>query len=110
MTGVRERVLFVGDSPRADELAAAGYEVERLDEDALRDRYGFEGVPAFVLVAPDGGVRYLGGYTRTKQGNDFIDVTATAAALRGESTGALPVFGCAVSRSLQQRRDPLGLL
>ncbi len=110
MPGMRERVLFVGESPRADELAAAGYEVEKLDEDTLRDRYGFEGVPAFALVAPDGGVRYVGGYTRTKQGSDFVDVSATAAALRGESTHPLPIFGCAVSRALQQRRDPLGLL
>jgi hypothetical protein len=113
LQGVKERVLLVGGSaePRyAADLRAAGYRVDELDETSLGDRYGFEGVPAFALVDPHDRVRYLGGYTRTKQGADFVDVGATRAALRGETVTPLPVFGCAVSRSLQERRDPLRLL
>jgi hypothetical protein len=109
-SGIKERVLLVGDSPYASDLRAAGYPVDQLDESTLRDRYGFEGVPAFALVDPQGRVRYLGGYTRTKQGESFVDVAATRAALRGETVDPLPILGCAVGRSLQERRDPLGLL
>ena len=113
-SGVKERVLLVGGAGGTNELAidlrAAGFPVDELDESALRDRYGFEGVPAFALLDPQDRVRYLGGYTRTKQGEQFADVSATRAALRGETVTPLPVFGCAVSRSLQARRDPLGLL
>ena len=113
LEGVKERVLLVGgsaDASYAADLRAAGYPVDELDETTLGDRYGFEGVPAFALVDPHDHVRYLGGYTRTKQGADFVDVSATRAALRGETVTPLPVFGCAVSRSLQERRDPLRLL
>ena len=113
LEGVKERVLLVGGSAGssyAADLRAAGYPVDELDETALGDRYGFEGVPAFALVDPHDRVRYLGGYTRTKQGADFVDVAATRAALRGDTVTPLPVFGCAVSRSLRERRDPLRLL
>jgi hypothetical protein len=115
LDGVKERVLLVGGgagsaASYAADLRAAGYPVDELDETALGDRYGFEGVPAFALVDPHDHVRYLGGYTRTKQGADFVDVSATRATLRGETVAPLPVFGCAVSRSLRERRDPLSLL
>ena len=110
LAGVKERVLMVGDSPHVAELLAAGYAVDQLDETTLGDRYGFEAAPSFALVDPHGQVRYLGGYTRTKQGNDFVDVSATRAALRGDSVTPYPVLGCAISRQLKERRDPLGLL
>ena len=106
---VAERVMLVGhDAAIQARLEGGGFRVAELTRDELRDRYGFEAAPAFFVVGPDGTVRYVGGYTREKQGpaedGRILDLVRG-----GARPEALPVFGCAVSRRLQAAADPLGL-
>jgi len=51
----------------------------------------------------------LGGYTERKQGFDIQDVSIVERLRNEKSVAELPLFGCAVSRSLQALLDPLGI-
>jgi hypothetical protein len=104
-----ERVLLVGrDQALSQRLAAARYAVEVLTSEALKEQFGVEAAPVFFAVAPDGSVPYLGGYSDFKQGPEQDDRILTSLRL-GRRQDPLPVFGCAVSRELQAKADPLGL-
>ena len=107
-----EAVLLVGESPELEaRLGARGFAVTRVDADELGTRYHVKAAPILVLLAPDGAVRYAGGYTTSKQGPDPRDLDIIARArTEGGLLKALPVFGCAVAEKLRQRLDPTGLL
>lgn len=108
---VSEHVVLVGqsDALRAT-LAARGFDVSTVNADELEATYAIEAVPLLVVVGPDGTVRYSGGYTTSKQGPAPRDREIIERARRRESTEPLPVFGCAASRALRDRLDPIGLL
>jgi hypothetical protein len=105
-----EKVLLVGgdDALRA-RLAARRFDVVPVSAEDLGARYHVSGVPLLVVVAPDGTIRYSGGYTTSKQGPDPRDVEIVADARADRTTTALPVFGCAVSQSLRAALNPLGV-
>lgn len=107
---VAEHVILVGqDNALRDALAGRGFDVATVNADDLEATYGIEAVPLLVVVAPDGTVRYSGGYTTSKQGPAPRDREIIELARRSESTDSLPVFGCAASRELRDRLDPIGL-
>jgi hypothetical protein len=112
-TGVREKVLLVGSNPEIAEdlraLAARSFQIIDTSAAELRDRYHVQAAPLFVVLGPDGAVRYTGGYTPRKQGLDIQDLTILSGLVANEKTLELPVFGCAVSRELQRLLDPLSL-
>ena len=63
----------------------------------------------FWLLAPDGTVRYVGGYTDRKQGLDAKDLAIVADTRAGQDVAPLPIFGCAVSARLRAALNPLGM-
>jgi hypothetical protein len=104
-----EEVLLVGHDPAlASRLTEARFAVEEMTPESLKDRFELEAAPAFFAVAPDGVVKYLGGYTTIKQGMEEDDRILTLVH-HGARPEPLPLFGCAVSRELQAKADPLGL-
>lgn len=110
MAGVSERILLVGEPGDAAMRArAAGFPVEVLTGEELGARYHVEAAPLMVVADGAGVIRYVGGYTQSKQGPDIEDVAILGSLLRGEDVAALPVFGCAVSRRLQTTLDPFRL-
>jgi len=105
----RERVLLVGhDSTLSAALSAKGFHVSSVTSEELKERFGIEAAPAFFAVTPDGSVPYLGGYSDYKQG-PAQDTRILSLVRRGLQPEPLPLFGCAVSRELQAKADPLGL-
>jgi hypothetical protein len=94
-----ELVLWVGDSG-PDPLLEARFDVRRIAQGDL-GHYGIESAPLLVLLDPDGNVHYAGGYTDRKQGPVIFDQRLFAAARVSPSVPSLPVYGCAVSRRLQ---------
>jgi hypothetical protein len=107
---VAERVLLIGrDAALEARFAAAGLPVSLVTEDEAATEFHVVAAPAFVVVAPDGGVRYVGGYTERKQGPDPRDLAILAAARAGRPFAPLPIFGCAVSARLRSSLNPLGL-
>jgi hypothetical protein len=108
--GVVEKVLFIGSEGSAwkKDLSAKGFEFEVVTMETLATQFGIEGAPLFVVLNPQGDVVYSGGYSKRKQG-ESEDITILNAALANADVTALPLFGCAVSRDLQKKLDPLGL-
>ncbi len=107
---VAERVLLIGHDPHhAARSAAAGLMVVRTDETEAAVRYHVAAAPVFVVVAPDGAVRNVGGSTERKQGPDPRDVEILAETRADREVAPLPIFGCAVSARLRADINPLGL-
>ncbi len=107
---VAERVLLIGHDPDLEaRFDAAGISVVRTDENDAAVHYHVSAAPLFVVIAPDGTVRYAGGYTERKQGPDPRDLNILADARADRAVTTLPVFGCAVSARLRSAMNPLGL-
>jgi hypothetical protein len=106
--GVRERVLLVDDDGAfTTRLRAAGFTVIATAPTELRDKYRVEAAPLFVVSAPDGRIRYAGGYTREKQGPDIRDLAILSDLMADRTPEVLPTLGCAVSDELRAVLNPL---
>lgn len=107
---VSERIVLVGEHAEYERAARrAGFEVDVLTPEQLVARYGAHAAPLFVVADPDDRLRYVGGYTERKQGLATRDVAILTALTAGSDAAELPLFGCAVSSSLRNLLDPLGL-
>lgn len=107
--GVRERVLLIeANDEWRDQLEHVGFEVEAIDAERLAAEVGVDAAPTVVLRRPDGSLAYSGAYA-PKRAAPPQDVELLARARAGETLEAFPLFGCAVSRELQERSDPLRL-
>jgi hypothetical protein len=103
-----ERVLLIGrDANLEARFVAAGIAVVRTDENDAAVDYHVSAAPLFIVVAPDGSVRYAGGYTERKQGPNPRDLAILADARADREIPTLPVFGCAVSAQLRSTLNPL---
>lgn len=110
VTGARERIVFIGRDPELQRDAAAkGYAVDCVDPEQLQSKYGVESAPLLILTNENGEILYSGGYTSRKQGLDVQDVELISRVVAGEPVEGLPLYGCAVSRSLKAIIDPLNL-
>jgi hypothetical protein len=108
-----EKILLVGSLDELDErlgqIAARGFEIVKTTPEALRKRFHVQAAPLLLVVAPGGTVRYAGGYTERKQGLRIRDTGIIDEVASNQHPTELPLFGCAVSKQLQQLLDPLGL-
>jgi hypothetical protein len=108
--GVTERVLLIGhDAPLEARLASAKFPTTVVSEDEAATRFHVVAAPSFLVLAPDGTVRYVGGYTDRKQGLDAKDLAVVADTRAGREVSPLPIFGCAVSARLRAALNPLGI-
>jgi hypothetical protein len=106
---VRERVLLVDATGEwQSALETAGFDVVPLEAGALRSEFGIEAAPLLVIRRPTGALAYSGAYAE-KRSAPPRDEELISRAMQGEQLDALPLFGCAVSRELQERADPLNL-
>ncbi len=108
--GVREHVLLVGNDARMEKaLSEKSFAITHVTASELSARYHVGAAPLFLVVAPDGSIRYSGGYTSAKQGPEPKDLELfSEIQSRGIAT-ALPIFGCAVSAELRALINPLRL-
>ncbi|MCC9604009.1 thioredoxin family protein [Stieleria sp. JC731] len=110
INGTHEKILFVGSDPEFDRQATQkGFATESVKHTELKERFGIESSPMMLVVDHSGTIRYSGGYTSRKQGLDVQDVSIIKTLLEGQSVESLPIYGCAVSRSLRKVVDPLQL-
>jgi hypothetical protein len=108
--GVFEKVVMVGDDPAIQRrLERRGFSFQTVTPDELAARYHVEAVPLLVVAAPDGAVRYAGGYTERKQGPAIRDLDILQSLRAEHAVRSLPLFGCAVTEALKKTLDPFGL-
>jgi hypothetical protein len=107
---LNERVVLV-DAPEESATRAEqrGFTVERLTADEVVTRYHIEAAPLFSLLTPDGRLAYLGGYTSRKRGPEPLELVIAKAIARGERVEPIPTLGCAISKDLKRKADPLGI-
>ncbi|MEL6107866.1 MAG: hypothetical protein AAFU85_17715 [Planctomycetota bacterium] len=110
LSGVDETIVLV-DGPAAlvTEASNLGYRVDLVAAAELEHRYGVVSSPLLVVTDASERLLYSGGYTDRKQGFAIRDTEILRKLRSGEHVSPLPVFGCATSRELQARIDPLGL-
>lgn len=109
ISGVQEHVLWVG--PRVEskvELERAGYAVHNVSALALKRDFGAVAVPLLLVADARDRLRYVGGYA-SSQTAVIRDRTVLQSLMQRRASSELPVFGCAVSRSLQKLLDPFAL-
>jgi hypothetical protein len=108
--GLAERVLLIGhDAELESRFAATGISTTVVSEEQAGTVFHVVAAPSLVVVAPDGSVRYSGGYSARKQGADLRDVAIVAETRSGHDVAPLPILGCAVSARLRASLNPLGL-
>ena len=107
---LRETVLFIGhDEALEGALTSHGFRVQELSEDALATAFGIDAAPLFVIENERAELLYVGGYTERKQGLATRDLSIVRDLRAGLSVAPLPIFGCAVSRELREKTNPLAL-
>lgn len=104
--GTIETIVWVsrtGDAPQTGAMLLV-----TVTPDELQRRFGAIAAPQIIAIDSLGAVRYVGGYSKRKQGS-IEDTRIIAALARGADTAPLPVFGCAVAQELVEKTDPVGL-
>jgi hypothetical protein len=110
LAGTTEVILLVGSHAEYERRAReSGFRLDVISPEELLKKYHFEAAPLFAVSDSNGRLRYVGGYTDRKQGLAVRDVEIIHALQANGSPRELPLFGCAVSRSLQALMDPLGI-
>ncbi len=105
-----EKLILVGAHPEYERRAqAAQLSTLVLSPRELKTRLGIESAPLFIVGDPQGKLRYVGGYTERKRGLAILDREILSRARTEQPQSELPLFGCAVSKRLQDLVDPLGL-
>ncbi len=108
--GLDDVLLLVGDDASSVRRAkAAGFHVITLSPQELQERYGIVSAPLLLVLSPEHKLRYAGGYTQRKQGFANEDLEILEALQSGATPAELPLYGCGVSKELQQLLDPMGL-
>ena len=104
-----EIVLVSGEPAElVAQLRARGFDARAMAESEMQTSYQIESVPSLVIARADGSVAYRGAH-RPRPQMDPADLDLLAEVESGASPNALAIFGCAVSRALQERIDPLGI-
>jgi len=111
--GWAEKVYLVGNEPQlALTLQKAGFEVEIADPEELARSHGIQGAPWLALFSSNGEIAYSGGYATARPGTPGSinnEAQLMEAVARGQIVKGLPSYGCATSRALQDKLDPLRL-
>jgi hypothetical protein len=105
-----ETVLLAGaDEGLERRVRDAGFHVVVVEPRELATRFHVESAPLFVVLDSHDAVRYAGGYTDRRQGYAVLDLDILNALRQGRPASRLPLFGCGVTKELQQLLDPLGV-
>jgi hypothetical protein len=106
--GTVETILWVTKTSEGPPQHTGAMRVITLTPAELQQRFGAIAAPQMIAIDARGVVRYVGGYSRLKQG-ELQDTAIIAKLAGGAEQAPLPLFGCAVSEELARRADPLGL-
>jgi len=104
-----EKLLLVGHNDAFEKRALqAGFDLVVLRPRELKEQFSLESAPLFIVTNPRGSLDYVGGYTARKRGLAIRDLEIVHKLRSAHAVEELPLFGCAVSKGLQEILDPLG--
>jgi hypothetical protein len=94
-----------------DALNRLGFHSTSIGREIAASRYHVEGVPLLEVEAPDGSVRFRGGYRKRNVPNDeYLDTAIVSDLMNSITPPRLRVYGCATSHRLKSLLDPLSIL
>lgn len=107
-----EEVWLIGrDEELERRLRESGYGVLIVDDEKTLSEQGIQGAPWLALYSAKGELHYSGGYASGRPGTHGVqlqDGKLMAQVEQGGRPVSLPAYGCATSRELQRKLDPLG--
>lgn len=113
---VNEEILLLGrgdtsaENQLLNELKHGGFHPKVIAAEAAASLHGVEGVPLLEISAPDGAIHYRGGYReQNAPPGEYLDAAILTKLIASEPVPATRVYGCATSRRLRTRLDPLSL-
>lgn len=80
-----------------------------LDESELEKTYYIDSAPVLIVFNQDNELRYLGGYFKRSAAITPYDTEIFWKVVKNQKVNPLPLYGCAVSKKLQEIFDPLGI-
>lgn len=111
-----EEVVFVASSDISEqnrmreELNGAGFLSTIITTETAASADGVEGVPTLRIEAPDGTMRFNGGYRdRTAKPEDYLDLVILSSLMHSRPVPRPRVYGCATSARLRTLLDPWSL-
>jgi hypothetical protein len=111
-----EEVFFVGSTETTvenqllDGLKRSGFHPKVITAEAAASLHGVEGVPLLEIAGPDKTIRYRGGYReRNAAPEEYLDAAIFTRLVASKPVLSARVYGCATSRRLRSRLDPLSL-
>ena len=109
--GSAEVFVIIGspDAPLLNAIEERGARFVSTLPEELFQELGIDSAPLFFVVDPDEEPRWIGGYSRRKQGLDYTYLETLEALRAGVQPESIPVYGCGVTKSLQAEIDPLGI-
>lgn len=111
-SNVIEKIFLVNSTNENNpKLAAVGFSVFNISESDLQDKFSLDGLPAMSIIDSQKKIKYFGGYSEKNihRFTKLKDQRILASLQNGQQVLAKPRFGCAISKKLQTKLDPLNL-
>jgi hypothetical protein len=110
-----EEIVFIGSSDipaengLLDALNRRGFHITSVSAETAAEE-GVEGVPILKIEAPDGSIRFRGGYReRSTPPEEYLDVAILSGLIASQPVPNPRAYGCATSRRMRSLLDPLSL-
>lgn len=109
-----ETILLVVDDEAAessllDRFRDTAFALHVVSRQRLAQQFHIQAAPLFVVLDPADVIAYSGGYSKRKPDPLLRDLEIVSEVRDARPTAPLPIFGCGVSRELQNSLDPLGI-
>jgi hypothetical protein len=113
-TDLAETILLVVDDEREPTTLLERFRDTRfsyriVNRTQLKDQFHIQAAPLLIVLDPADAISYSGGYSQRKADQQLRDLEIVAELRASRPADPLPIFGCGVSRELQQSLDPLGI-
>ena len=116
LAGVMEEVVLIASENPGAQLKMLnmfkqnGFRTSLMAPDAAANDAGVEGVPLLQIRAPDGSLRFRGGYREHGAPPDrFLDISILSGLMNSRAVPRPRVYGCATTHRLRALLDPLSL-
>jgi hypothetical protein len=111
-SGISEQVLIIGKaSAEILSLKDQGFPVRVVEAAEIKEDLSRLGVPFLLIATPNGDNVYAGGYSEksVQDGSPVRDLEILESLQGHRVPQSFPIFGCAISRKLQNLVDPFSL-
>jgi hypothetical protein len=105
---VLEKIIFIGnDGDLHETFSRKGYLFAQINRESAERKFQIESAPLLAVLSPDGTHWYIGGYFPNYGNYHSADAKIIAESVLGKRAEALPLYGCAFSKRLEDKFYPI---